>query len=403
MTSIRAKRGGGTRNVPKFTDEHALADVVVANLHRRYTGISATVRALVPHQRKEFPISLVDTGNLGVDDTLSFWQVVRNGWSRSGNGTTRIWHARRDVEILAGLFLRSVLRQKWKIVFTSAAPKPPNVLLNALIDRVDAVIATSHRAAGFLDWHSCVIPHGVDTDFFCPPADRDAAYAETGFPGKYAIGQMGRIRPSKGTDLFIDAMITLLPRYPEFTAVVCGLCQMTDRTYLSDMKRRVSEAGLESRIIFLGELPREEVRRWYQRLSLCVAASRREGFGLTPLEALASGCPVVASGTGAWPWIVNEEVGVLFETGNLQSLCQALEPMMAKVERLKRMGLAARQRAVEHHSVERESAAINAIYAHLLSGHTMPRQSGATFSDAQRDGSLGRNTQRSRSIQRRVS
>lgn len=389
--------------MPQITDQHALAEVVVANLHSRYTGISATVRALVPHQQKEIPISVVDTGDLGIDDTLSFWEVVRNGWSRSGNCTIRIWHARRDVEILAGLFLRSVLRQKWKIVFTSAAPKPPNVLLNALIDRVDAVIATSPRAAGFLDWHSCVIPHGVDTDFFCPPADRDAAYAETGLPGKYAIGQMGRIRPSKGTDLFIDAMITLLPRYPEFTAVVSGLCQMKDRGYLADLKRRVSEAGLEARIVILGDLGPEEIRCWYQRLSLCVAASRREGFGLTPLEALASGCPVVASGAGAWPWIVDKDVGVLFETGNLQSLCQALEPMMADVDRLQKMGLAARRRCVEQHSIKHESTAINAVYAHLLSGHNLPRQSRDTIRDALRDGPLGGNPQRSRSIQRQVS
>jgi mannosyltransferase len=395
--------GEGASDVPKFTENCALADVVVANLHRRYTGISATVKALVPHQRKDVSISLVDTGRLGFDNALSFWQVLGSGWSPPGNGTARIWHARRDVEILAGLFLRSVLGQKWKIVFTSAAPKAPNVVLNALINQVDAVIATSPRAAGFLEWHSCVIPHGVDTDFYCPPVDRDAAYAETGLPGKYAIGQMGRIRPSKGTDLFIDAMMMLLPRYPEFTAVLCGLCQMSDRMYLSDLKRRVSAAGLASRIVFLGELPREDIRRWYQRLSLYIAASRREGFGLTPLEAMASGCPIVTSGAGAWPWIVDEEVGVVFETGSIQSLCQVLEPMMANVDRLRHMGRSARQRAVEHHSVQRESAAVNAVYADLLSGHSMPRQSRNTFSDAQCEGALCWDTQRCRSLQRRVS
>lgn len=372
---------------------HALPDVIVGNLHRRYTGVSATVKALVPHQRKDLPIALVDKGNLGLGDTLSFWQVMRRGWSLPANGTTRIWHARREVEVLAGLFLRSVLRQDWKIVFTSAAPKPPNAVMNALLNQVDAIIATSPRAAGFLNWYSLLIPHGVDTDFFCPPPNRDAAYAETGLPGKYAVGQMGRIRPSKGTDLFIDAMIRLLPRYPDFTAVVSGLCKTKDQAYLFDLMRRVSEAGLESRIIILGDLAPDEIQRWYQRLSLCVAASRSEGFGLTPLEAFASGCPVVASGTGTWPWIIDEEVGVLFETGNLESLCQALEPMMANVDRLEQMGRTARRRACERYSVLREAAAINAVYTHLMSGQTFARQCAGTSGDTQRYVALtGRNS-----------
>lgn len=352
-----------------------LADIVVANIHRRYTGVSATVKALIPHQRQERPITLVDTGNLGFTDTLRYFDVMRRGWSLPCNGKTRIWHARRDVEIIAGLFLRDVLRQNWKVVFTSAAPKKPNRYLNALIDRVDAVIATSQRSADFLDWHSVVIPHGVDTEFFCPPADRSAAQRETGLPGRYAIGHFGRIRPSKGTDLFVDAMIALLPQHPDYSAIISGLCQKDDQDYLSEMQRRISQAGLQDRIVFVGDLAPEDIRRWYQRISLCVAASRSEGFGLTPLEAFASGCPAVTSRAGAWPWIVDNEVGALFETGSVDSLCASLAPLLATPEKLDEMGRTARRRAVERYSIQGESKAINAVYAGLIAGQSYDRVS----------------------------
>ena len=63
-------------------------------------------------------------------------------------------------------------------------------------------------------------------------------------------------------------------------------------------KARSRAAGLADRILFLGEVP--DIKPWYRRLSLYVAPSRNEGFGLTPLEAMASGAAVVASDAGAY-------------------------------------------------------------------------------------------------------
>ena len=78
--------------------------------------------------------------------------------------------------------------------------------------------------------------HGVDTDAYAPPADRAAAFAEAKLPGRYAIGCFGRVRAQKGTDVFVEAMCRLLPRYPDFTAIIVGavvpeqqgLCQRSE-------------------------------------------------------------------------------------------------------------------------------------------------------------------------------
>src|SRR5258708_40074341 len=85
---------------------------------------------------------------------------------------------------------------------------------------MDAIIATNDISASFLKREANVIPHGVDTDTYAPPADRAAAFAETGLPGRYAIGCFGRVRAQKGSDVFVDAMCRLVTRYRDFTPVM---------------------------------------------------------------------------------------------------------------------------------------------------------------------------------------
>lgn len=346
-----------------------LPDVVVTNLHRRYTGVSATVKALVPHQRRQLDVAVWDWGGLGLGagpgGELGLWQLLRWGWSRPRAGRWRIWHARRDNELLIGLLLRSVLRQPWTVVFTSAAPKRPGWWLRRLLRRCDAVIATSPRSAEFLERCDAVIFHGVDCELFQPPADRQAALAEVGLAGQRVIASFGRIRPSKGTDLVVEALIQLLPHYPGWTGVITGLCQSQDQPFLDRLVKRIAAAGLAERILFVGDLEPEAIRRWYQRASICVAASRREGFGLTPLEAMASGCVPVTSQAGAWPWIVRPEVGVLFETDQLASLIASLESLLADPDQLNGMALAARERVSNHFSILSEAELINALYGKL--------------------------------------
>lgn len=355
----------------------ALPDVVVTNLHRRYTGVSATVRALVPLQRQAMAIGLLDWGDLGLPRQLYWWQLLWQAWSRPYRGRYRIWHARRDVEILLGLWLKTVFRQPWKIVFTSAAPKPPGPWLAALLRHCDAVIATSERSAGFLQCPAEIIHHGVDLkDYSPPPRDgMDKLRESIQWPGvvippalqhRYWIGAFGRIRPSKGTDLLVEALIAVLPDFPDFAAVLTGLCQAKDLDFLRVMQAKIQAAGLGERIVFLGDLQRDMVRSCYRRAILCVAASRTEGFGLTPLEAMACGRAVLVSGAGVWPQVVDSEVGVVFETGSALSIEVALRQLLPNPLQLWQMGQRGRQRAIQCHSLQREADSINALYGRLM-------------------------------------
>ena len=223
---------------------------------------------------------------------------------------------------------------------------------------MDAIIATSEISKSFLKREATVVMHGVDTDAYAPPADRAAAFAEAGLPGRYAIGCFGRVRAQKGSDVFVDAMCRLLPRYPDFTAVMVGAITPEQTAFADDLRKRIEAAGLQSRIVITGELEIEEVPRWYQRLTIYAFTSRNEGFGLTLIEAMSAGAALVASRAGAAELVVEDGVtGVLTPTGDVDALVAALEPLMRDPASAAAMGERGRARVLEKFSLDAEANA----------------------------------------------
>ncbi len=193
-----------------------------------------------------------------------------------------------------------------------------------------------------------------------PPSRRPAC------PGKYGIGTFGRVRRQKGSDLFVEAMCRLLPKYPDFTAVVVGHVSVDNLAFVEKLKSRIAAAGLSERIRFLGELPIEEVPLWYQRISIYVFASRVEGFGLTMLEAMAAGDAVIATRAGAAEMVIDDgETGFLAPIDDVDALTAAIEPMMREPERIPAIGAKARARVERDFSRDREADEIAAVYRRL--------------------------------------
>src|SRR5690606_16136863 len=142
---------------------------------------------------------------------LRWWQVPALLAPPEGR-RVRIWHARRNTEMLGGLVLKHVLRAPLRLVFTSASQRHHTRWTRFLIRRMDAVVATSRKTAAYLEVPNTVVMHGIDTERFAPPQDKaEAVRALSLDPAQRYVGCFGRIRHQKGTDLFIDAMLALLP------------------------------------------------------------------------------------------------------------------------------------------------------------------------------------------------
>src|SRR5712692_5060052 len=346
-------RIGMRETEPAVAIENNSADnlqLIVPNLHRRYSGVTATNRMVAPKLAKMFraawlgPDAPDGIARMGILDLAKLWRR-RN---------SLIWHARRNNEMIAGVLLRS-LGWPLKLVFTSAAQRHHSWITRWLIRRMDAIIATNDNSASFLKRDATVIPHGVDTKLYKPPVDRAAAFAEAGLPGRYAIGCFGRVRAQKGSDLFVQAMCRLLPRYPDFAAVLVGAVTTEHASFANDLKKRIEAAGLQSRIVITGELGIEDVQRWYQRVTIYAFTSRNEGFGLTLIEAMSAGAALVAARAGAADLVVEDGLtGVLVPAGDADALAAALEPLMRDPASAAAMGDRGRARVIATFSLDAE-------------------------------------------------
>src|SRR5690606_17545581 len=263
--------------------------------------------------------------------------------------------------MLAGLVLKHVLRMPLKLLFTSAAQRHHTRYTKWMIRRMDAVVATSARSGSFLDVPHTVIRHGIDLDVFHPPRTDDDTMAAAGLAGSHLIGCFGRVRHQKGTDLFVRTMIELLPRYPDWTAVVCGRVTAEHQAFGDDLKQMVASAGLAERIRFLGEVG--DIKPWYRRLTLYVAPSRNEGFGLTPLEAMASETATVASDAGAYAeQIVSGETGTVVPADAYEALRDAIERYLADPSLAQEHGRNGLKHVRESFALAREAQALERVY-----------------------------------------
>ncbi|MGE0231136.1 MAG: glycosyltransferase family 4 protein [Flavobacteriaceae bacterium] len=350
---------------PDATIEPDAIEVVVPNFNRRFSGVTATVRTLLPVQKHM--VGIVGTGAhlpQGVP-VISKWRLFTLRRPPRGR-PFRIFHARRNIEMVWAVILRDVFRLPFRLVFTSAAQRHHKRFTRWLIARMDAVIATSPQAATYLRRPAEVIMHGIDTDLYAPARDRAAAWAATGLPGKRGIGVFGRVRHQKGTDLFVEAMIRLLPARPDVTAIVVGLTTPQEQAFTEGLKARIAGAGLSDRILILGEQPAGALPGWFRAISVYVAPMRWEGFGLTPLEAMASQTPVVATRCGAAPaLLLDGKTGLLVDVEDVDAMTAAIGRLIDDPQLCEDMGRAGREHVRNYFAVAREAREIVNVYETL--------------------------------------
>lgn len=348
----------------KAAIDPARLEVVAPNFKRRLSGVTSTLERVLPYQARDVGIAALGPGLADTVPRIGF-RDLRHFWRRPSRRPTRIWHARRNVEMLAGLVLRDVLRMKLTLVFTSASQRWHTRWSRFLIARMDAVIATSAKTASYMQRPSTVIHHGIDVGAFMPAPDKAQARREVGLPeGLKMIGCFGRIRAQKGTDVFVDALIRILPDHPGWGGVVLGRATGAHTAFFAEQRAKVEKAGLADRILFPGEVATSDIARWYRALDLYVAPQRWEGFGVTPLEAMACGVPVVATTVGAFEELVVEgRTGTMVPPGDVAAMAGAVEAFMQLDDAGRADAAAAsRRHVVETHSIEVEAQQINAVY-----------------------------------------
>lgn len=345
-----------------------MPDLFVTNLNPRFTGVSATAANVIRQQVNHHDLRLVGHPLPGCPAPISVAEARRLSRD-TGAAPFAIWHVRRNPEMRAAILARDLLRLPVRIVFTSAAQRRHSAYPRWLISRMDAVIATTDKAAEFVPHVRAVVPHGVDTDLYTPAPDREAAWSAQGYGGRIGIATVGRIRPEKGTDRFVDAMLRLLPDMPEAVALVLGRAVREHRGFLDKLQGRIAAAGLKDRILFPGEIPAADLPVLMRALSLVVQLPRYEGYGMVPLEAMASGVPFIGSDAGYYSAFADGgRTGVVVAEGGAAETADAARTLLADVDRHAAMSHAAREIAQERFSAAAEAAGIEQVYQDLLTG-----------------------------------
>lgn len=342
----------------------ASLDVLVPNFKKRLSGVTATIVRLVPLQAEQMALAAVSPDLPAHVPQIRLSQLLT--MSRNGPNGPRVWHARRNTEMLAGVALKHLLGKGLKLVFTSASQRAHTGYTKWLIGQMDHIIATSQKTAHYLDRPADVILHGIDTTQFTPPENRSALRAKLNLPDATLIGCYGRIRAQKGTGDFVDAMIPILQENPNAHGLIMGRATSEHAAYEKDLRTQIAAADLTDRLHILPEVPVHDMADWYRVLDLFVAPQRWEGFGLTPLEAMACGVPCIATTVGAFPELITGETGTLIPAQDTTLMTAAIARYVADPALRTTQSQAARTHIEQNFRIEHEADAIIAIYRHLL-------------------------------------
>ena len=193
-----------------------------------------------------------------------------------------------------------------------------------------------------------IIPSGIDLREF-RPLDKISSREKLGLlNGQKIIGLIGRFESKKGQMLALEAM-----RYvtTDFLLLLVGEETLDQKSnYLDELKHYITEQKLEDKIQFLNftQSPADV----FNAIDWTLMASYSETFGMVTLESMACGTPVIGSDSGGTNSLLNDgELGVLFETKNLQDLAEKLNYVLTTPSLISKSQLVASAQTFDYNMI----------------------------------------------------
>jgi len=204
-----------------------------------------------------------------------------------------------------------------------------------------------------------VIHHGIDQDIYSPKVDPQPVFKK--YPilrGKKVIFHPARMGLAKGCDVSIKALRIIKERFPDVVLVLAGTKNIIDwvqsqQKDIAYMVSLVEFLGLEDNVL-IDAFRLEEMPKLYAASSVCVyPSSVSEPFGLTMLEALSSGKPMVVTKTGGMPEIIKDGInGFIIPVKDFESLASRINCLLGNKELRERLGHTGRQMVEQQYTKE---------------------------------------------------
>jgi glycosyltransferase involved in cell wall biosynthesis len=211
-----------------------------------------------------------------------------------------------------------------------------------------------------------VVPNGAALDPFAQAGRRGSGGAAVvrrslGVPvDEPVVAIVGRLAPIKDHDLFLRAAAMVVSRIPRVTFVIVGEGELE-----SALRQQVSELGLAGQVVFAGY--RADIPAVLGAVDLLVSTSQNEGFGLTLIEAMATGCAVVATRVGGVPEVIDDgRTGLLVPPADAAASAEAWLRLLGDAGLRASLGAAAEREAVRRFDVKETVRRLEARYGTLL-------------------------------------
>jgi glycosyltransferase involved in cell wall biosynthesis len=238
----------------------------------------------------------------------------------------------------------------------------------------DVMIATSpgereaHIATGVPAHKIVTISNGIDlTPFESPPpsASLTALRDRLGIPpDAFVFGHIGRLSVQKAQRYLIEAAVSVLHDAPEAFLVILG--EGEERRALTAQVAATGEESIRMRILMPGQVADIDVPRYLFMFDTFVLSSRFEGQGLVTMEAMAAGCPIIATRVGGVPSTVGHVAAILVEPEDAPALAGAMRTLLSDPDLRRRMSQAGRQRALAMFDLGDAARQHEELYQRLL-------------------------------------
>jgi glycosyltransferase involved in cell wall biosynthesis len=223
-----------------------------------------------------------------------------------------------------------------------------------------------------------LIPSAVNTSIFHPVARAEARQKVGLEASKKVIVYVGRLLPRKDIRNIVRALALLVRQSasredaPQLM-VVGGESEQPDPTAtyeIDELQKLASELGVIDHVLFTGKRQPELLRYYYSAADVAVTTPWYEPFGLTPLEAMACGRPVIGSAVGGITFTIKDgETGLLVPPRDPEALAARLQRLLGQPDLRRRMGLAARKRVEREFSWPIVALRTGALYDKTLAAH----------------------------------
>lgn len=243
---------------------------------------------------------------------------------------------------------------------------PQNVLHGCSQLLADRILCNSentyHNLYGLQKWAVGdkwkVVYNGVDVSRIEAASDQTPSFYSETFDDRTLIGSVGRLVDQKNYRRLIGAFSLVLEAVPEAHLILIG-----DGENQSELRREVEAQGVEKRITFAGECPRDDVYAALHEFDLFVMPSLWEGFCNAVVEAMAAGLPIVSSDISTLREVIGD-VAVYVEPEDTEDIASGIVEVLS--EKGGKRGYSSRQRAMENYSIEKASEAYAENYYRVL-------------------------------------